>query len=173
MIGTVRRKPGGKIHEGLLQIGGFTLNCALGRTGITTQKREGDGATPAGRFSLLYGYFRRDRLFTPRSSLTLLPITATDGWCDDSRHPAYNSPVSLPFAGSHEIMMREDRLYDLCIVLDYNISKRARGLGSAIFFHQTSEAFGPTEGCIAIEPDAMRKLLPLLDHHTEFNVLPD
>lgn len=173
MILTVKRKPGGKAHHGLLRVNGSTMDCALGRSGITTQKREGDGATPAGRFPLLYGYYRDDRIFRPKTSLELFKIKADDGWCDDLNHPAYNSHVSLPFGASHEIMMRNDRLYDVCLVLDYNISTCAKGMGSAIFFHQTSEAFGPTEGCIAIEPDAMRKLLPWLNEATEVVVLND
>ena len=85
------------------------FECSLGKTGITTGKREGDGATPAGNFEILFGYFRADRMPTPNCEVALSPIDASDGWCDDPVHPAYNRPIRLPFNASHEKMMREDR----------------------------------------------------------------
>ncbi len=59
-------------------------------------------------------------------------------------------------------MLRGDRLYDVCLVLDWNFSRRARNRGSAIFIHLTRKDGGPTQGCIALAPGRMRKLLPLL-----------
>lgn len=171
MITVSRRPISGKPWLGLLGFDGKTYPCALGRSGITTRKREGDGATPAGCFRLLYGFFRKDRLLLPPSPLPMVPIEALDGWCDEPTHPAYNCPVSLPFTASHEKMMRDDRLYDVCIVLDYNIDPRQRGKGSAIFFHLTRSDMGPTEGCVAIDPDVMRKLLPSFGTNTLMQVI--
>ena len=59
-------------------------------------------------------------------------------------------------------MRREDRLYDLVIVTDHNRIPRVRGAGSAIFFHIAREGFTPTQGCVAIAPEAMRRLAPRL-----------
>lgn len=167
---TIRRKPGGKNHHGLLNYGNRTIFCCLGRSGITTMKREGDGATPNGKFRLLYGFFRKDRIRLPKSSLDFEQIRSSDGWCDSPANPNYNQHVTLPFINSHEVMTRKDRLYDICIVLDYNISPRVRNLGSAIFFHLTSNTQSPTEGCIAIEPNEMLRLLPELTPETEMLV---
>ena len=163
-------KPGTNPHEGLIDTPLGICDCSLGRAGITTQKREGDGATPAGTFNLLFGYFRRDRLMRPRTALTMQEIDLMDGWCDTSNHPAYNTPVKRPFTASHEAMWRDDRLYDVCIVLDYNLTQRARGKGSAIFFHLTSKDRRPTEGCVAIDPDIMTKLLPFMTKHTVMEI---
>ena len=162
MLLEVTRRPGSNPHHGLLRAGGFELSCILGKTGITCFKREGDGATPSGAFRLLYGYFRDDRLAVPRTSLPMVRIDQDDGWCDAAFHARYNQPVKLPFSASHEQMMRNDHLYDICIVLDYNIHPQIKGRGSAIFFHLTRPNFGPTEGCIAIERDVMLRLLPHL-----------
>jgi L,D-peptidoglycan transpeptidase YkuD (ErfK/YbiS/YcfS/YnhG family) len=163
----VNKRPDGEIHHGLLTYNDTTINCCLGRSGITAQKKEGDGATPTGKFRLLYGFFRKDRLKKPKSSLQFIQIKANDGWCDSPDDPKYNSLVKLPFDQSHEIMTRDDRLYDVCIVLDYNIDPCVSGMGSAIFFHQTSPELKPTEGCVAIDPKDMQFLLPLLSDETE------
>ena len=47
----------------------------------------------------------------------------------------------MPYAASHERMLRADDLYDACIVLDWNIGPRRRGRGSAIFFHLARPGF--------------------------------
>lgn len=167
----VRRKPGGLPHQGILGSGDNVYPCSLGRSGITARKREGDGATPAGRFRLLYGFYRHERLGVINSSLPLNILTEQMGWCDGPQDPCYNSLVQLPFNGSHEIMKRDDRLYDVCIVLDYNIMPRARGKGSAIFFHLTRPDNGPTEGCVAIDPLLMQKFLPVLSDKSIMTVL--
>lgn len=168
----VKKRPSGKIHHGLLTFNDTTINCCLGRSGIATQKKEGDGTTPTGKFRLLYGFFRKDRLEKPESSLPFSQLDIDDGWCDSSDSPKYNSLVKLPFAQSHEVMTREDRLYDICIILDYNIDPCVSGLGSAIFFHQTSSELRPTEGCVAIDPKDMQLLLPLLSDETEMIIQP-
>ncbi|MEM9277538.1 MAG: L,D-transpeptidase family protein, partial [Pseudomonadota bacterium] len=109
-----------------------------------------------------------DRIIKPQTGIAMKQILENDGWCDDDQSANYNRPVKLPYKGSHEKMARTDRLYDVCIVLDYNIKPVKRGKGSAIFFHQTSKTLDPTAGCIAINPDDMRRMLPYL---TEKSVL--
>jgi len=145
--------------KGILRLGQITVPCALGRSGIVTRKREGDGATPAGRFGLLHVYYRPDRGLPPATSLPSAPISPASGWCDDPRHPRYNRPVDLPFDASHEKMWRDDRLYDIVVVLDCNISPAIPGRGSAIFFHIAREDYRPTEGCVAVAPEHMRLIL--------------
>ncbi|NBN65526.1 L,D-transpeptidase family protein [Pannonibacter tanglangensis] len=157
----VRARPGTR-SRGLLSFGSFLLPCALGRGGITRRKREGDGATPAGRFEVLDVYFRADRGRRPVTALPVSALRPADGWCDDPAHPRYNRPVTLPFAASHEEMWRQDRLYDIVVVLDCNLRPAVRGRGSAIFFHIAREDWRPTLGCVAIRPDHMRRLLARL-----------
>lgn len=158
----VRHRPGAAPHLGLLTLGGQTVPCALGRTGLTRFKREGDGATPIGRFELLYGHWRTDRTLPPGGPLDLTPIRPDDGWCDDVTDGRYNRPVRRPFAGSHEAMQRDDDLYDVVIVLDANVRRRSIGRGSAIFFHLARDGYEPTAGCVALAPADMRRVLARL-----------
>ena len=39
--------------RGVVRLGGLAFPCALGRSGRSVRKREGDGATPVGRWRLL------------------------------------------------------------------------------------------------------------------------
>ena len=161
----VRQHPG-KPSRGILQWAGRTFFCALGRGGIHAIKREGDGATPLKSMRLLHGYFRAGRVKAPSSPLPFRPIRADDGWCDAPGDRNYNRPVRRPYPASSETMLRPDRLYDCVVVLDYNIRPRRRGMGSAIFLHIAREGFLPTEGCVAVSPRVMARLLPHLSRRT-------
>lgn len=157
----VQRKPDDPAR-GLLRAGGRTLKCALGRTGPGAFKREGDGHTPAQALMRpLWGFWRADKVAKPQSLVPFAPIGDTDGWCDASGNANYNAPVRLPFAFSHEVMKRSDDLYDIGLVLDWNMLEigRAQGRGSAIFMHLARPGYKPTEGCIALSRTDMVWLL--------------
>jgi L,D-peptidoglycan transpeptidase YkuD (ErfK/YbiS/YcfS/YnhG family) len=157
----VTRHP--RLHDrALVGAGGVVFPAMIGRSGKSVFKREGDGATPVASMRLLHGYYRSDRIRLPQTRLPLEPIRADLGWCDAPDHPSYNRPVRLPFDHSHELLMRDDGLYDVCLVLDWNIRARRRQGGSAIFFHLADPAHGPTEGCLAISRKNMLRLLPSL-----------
>ncbi len=153
-------------RQGLLRAGGLTFRCALGRGGVSHAKREGDGATPAGRFRLRRLWLRPDSKLPRLSALPLRLTRPDDGWCDDSGHHRYNRPVPLPFPASHERMWRDDSLYDAVIEIGWNDRPAIRGRGSAIFFHLARPGFTPTEGCVAVDRKAMRRLLPLIGPRT-------
>ncbi len=138
------------------------MACALGPAGIVRRKREGDGGTPAGVFPLLWGYFRPDRPRPQAGGAPLRAMRPDTGWCEAPESPRYNRPVRLPAKDCTDRMWREDRLYDLCYVLDQNFTRRAKGAGSAIFFHIARAGLTPTAGCVAISLQDMRKLAPLL-----------
>ncbi|WP_209010921.1 L,D-transpeptidase [Labrenzia sp. PHM005] len=145
--------------KGVLRCGPITVPCALGRSGVIGRKREGDGATPLGSFEVLHVYYRGDRGPRPQTSLPVETLKPGMGWCDDPCHRRYNRPVDLPFAASHEKMWRDDRLYDIVVVLDCNMYPPVKGQGSAIFFHIAREDYRPTEGCVAVYPQHMRLIL--------------
>jgi len=126
------------------------MRCAVGRSGFSANKREGDGATPVGEFPVREVFYRADRIAKPPTTLPCRPLAKADGWCDDPADPRYNRPVALPYAASHEEMMRSDGLYDLVVVLGYNDDPVIAGLGSAIFLHVAAPDFSPTEGCVAL-----------------------
>jgi len=89
-------------------------------------------------------------------------IRRDDGWIDAAGDGRYNRPARLPCPVSHEVMTRDDRLYDRVVILDWNISRRSLGRGSAIFLHQTRPDGDPTAGCVAVEPRDMKLLLDRL-----------
>ena len=133
--------------------------CALGRNGVRKDKREEDGATPAGRFPLREVYFRADRVAAPSTGLPASPISLDLGWCDDPADAAYNKPVRLPYAARHERLWRDDALYDLLAVIGYNDDPVEPGRGSAIFLHVARPDFAPTEGCVAMRLADLSELL--------------
>ena len=167
----VRRKPGRFRHQGIMNAGNQSFDCVLGRGGIGVNKMEGDGKTPIGHFPLLYGFYRKDHVHSPSTKLLMRAIRPSDGWCDASEHPNYNGLIKRPFKASHEAMSRTDHLYDICLVMDYNIFPRARYRGSAIFFHLASLEGKATEGCIALSLPVMQKLLPRLAKNVAIKVL--
>ena len=167
----MRPRPGDR-SKGLLQAGPLVFPCALGRGGISAAKREGDGATPLAAMRILCGYFRPDHFAAARRTrLAMAPIDADLGWCEVPDDRNYNRPVRLPYPVSHEYMQRPDRLYDACLVLDWNIRPRRRGRGSAIFFHLARPDFTPTQGCVAVSARTMARLLPLLSDRTVVKVV--
>lgn len=135
---------------GELQWANRSYRCALGRGGVRIDKREGDGATPAGRFSLRRVLYRADRLPAPATALPVAPLAPTDGWCDDPADPLYNRPVQLPYTARHERLWRADGLYDIIVVVGHNDAPVVPGLGSAIFMHLASADYRPTHGCVAL-----------------------
>jgi L,D-peptidoglycan transpeptidase YkuD (ErfK/YbiS/YcfS/YnhG family) len=156
--------------RGLLVAGALTVPCALGRGGVTRHKREGDGATPAGRLRFLACHYRPDRVAMPVTRLPATPMRPADGWCDDPADRHYNRPVRLPYPASHEDLWREDGLYDILVVLDWNLINPRPGGGSAIFFHVAAPGMTPTAGCVGVTLPAMRKILALSGPETYFDV---
>lgn len=145
--------------RGWLECGALRLPCALGRAGIRALKREGDGATPRGSFAMRIGYYRADRLRRPATSLAMARLRPDDGWCDSPSDRNYNRHVRHPYPASAEFMWRDDRLYDIVVVLGHNERPRVRGHGSAVFLHLARDGYKPTAGCIAL---SLRNALKLL-----------
>lgn len=152
--------------RGWLRAGSLVLPCGLGRSSIRRDKREGDGASPAGCFPLRRILYRPDRQAKPRSALPSQAITPEDGWCDAPHDPDYNRPVLLPHRASAERLWRADSLYDLIVVIGHNDDPPHPGSGSAIFLHLAARAEdggpAPTEGCVSLFPEAMAALLDRL-----------
>lgn len=164
----------GRRYLAVLRCGPHAFLCAIGRSGISGNKLEGDGATPRGRFALRGVMVRRDRWQGPalrrRAGLRVLGIRRGDGWCDAPGDRNYNRPVRLPYAARTEELWREDGIYDVIVVLGHNDGPRARFRGSAVFWHLARCGLQPTEGCLALERRHMGQVLPLLDSHTRVTI---
>ncbi len=160
-----------KSTRGHVRCGPLVLPCALGRGGITSRKREGDGATPRGVFRLEGGFFRPDLRPRPRTGLPLAATRPDDGWCDATEDRNYNRRIRHPYPASAERLWRKDGLYDVVVVLGYNRRPRVRGAGSAIFLHVAAAGLSPTEGCVALAYRDVLKLLSLARRRTRLIVV--
>jgi len=143
------------IHpQGVAYLQGQEFTCALGRSGVSDHKVEGDGATPSGKFGMRNVLYRADRVAAPKSFLPIAALSSEDGWCDAPDDPDYNRRVILPHRASCESLWRDDHIYDLIVVTRYNEAPAISGKGSAIFIHIARDGYTGTEGCIAFsEPD--------------------
>jgi L,D-peptidoglycan transpeptidase YkuD (ErfK/YbiS/YcfS/YnhG family) len=160
-----------------LRDGSLAAPCSIGRGGVLAaeQKREGDGATPLGRWPLRAVYYRADRITKPKTHVPVTAIEADMGWCDDPTHADYNRLVRLPFAASHELMARDDHVYDLVVVLGHNDAPPVAGMGSAIFWHlkrgdDDPASWLPTAGCIGTTLDVLYRILAECDENSAVTV---
>ncbi|OGX38309.1 MAG: hypothetical protein A3C36_02495 [Omnitrophica WOR_2 bacterium RIFCSPHIGHO2_02_FULL_52_10] len=139
------------------------MSAVLGRNGLAAsgEKREGDGRTPAGIYQIKRAFGYAPRVDT---RLDYRQATANDFWVDDPASAQYNQWVTgAPPAVSHEILRRDDRLYQYAVVIEYNTAPVVPGRGSAIFLHVWRGKGIPTAGCVAVSPKNMQKFLKWLD----------
>lgn len=155
----VSRRPGRR-WQGVLRAGSLTVPVALGRGGVRANKREGDGATPAGRFRALRLWWRADR--SPRPASLRLPsrrIGRSDAWCEDPSDRRYNRSFRRSTKELGDRLWRDDGLYDVFVEIDHNCRPRVAGRGSAVFIHVARPGFTPTAGCIALRRGDLLRLV--------------
>jgi L,D-peptidoglycan transpeptidase YkuD (ErfK/YbiS/YcfS/YnhG family) len=167
----LRRAPGNR-REGRLALAHSVRRAALGRSGVMALKREGDGATPLGRFPVRQVLFRADRRMRPRTQFPVRAIRADDGWCEDPADRSYNRLVKLSPRSRADRLTRGDHLYDLVLVLGHNDRPCVKGRGSAIFVHLARPGYSPTAGCIALSRHDLLMLLSELRRGAAIVVMP-
>ena len=153
-----------------LRIDDFYFKCCIGKNGLSKRKREGDYKTPIGTFKIEELYFRKDRIRKPKTSLKVIEINQSMGWCDDIKHPSkYNRLIQVNNKVKHEKLLRKDNKYDLLIPIRYNRKNPKVGLGSCIFIHLTKD-YKPTAGCIALKRKDFLIMLRLIDKNTKIKI---
>ena len=153
-----------------LRIDDFYFKCCIGKNGLSKRKREGDYKTPIGTFKIEELYFRKDRIRKPKTSLKVIEINQSMGWCDDIKHPSkYNRLIKVNNKVKHEKLLRKDNKYDLLIQIRYNRKNPKVGLGSCIFIHLTKD-YKPTAGCIALKRKDFLIMLRLIDKNTKIKI---
>ena len=167
----VRTRPGSRTR-GILLAGPIAIPVALGRTGIRANKREGDGATPRGRFRPVRLWWRADRHPRPPTLLPARRITPDLAWCEDAADRRYNRPFRRSAGEGGDRLWREDHLYDLVIEIDHNARPRVANRGSAVFLHLTRPNWSPTAGCVAFHRSDLRRLLGALGRATRITIEP-
>jgi len=119
-------------------------------------KREGDGRSPAGIFTIGERYDRAD---------------AADTYCvDDASSSHYNAIVTLE-PGDEPTWSSAERMadYRVAVVVTHNPG-RVPGRGSCIFLHESAR---PTAGCTALSRRDLDRLLTLLAPGARVVQLPE
>ena len=145
--------------SGYLKYKNLKFRCSFGKGGIGKKRKEGDNITPKGIYRIVNVYYRQDRIKKILSKLKLAKIKKNMGWCDDPDSKNYNQLIKVPVKYSHEKLFRSDNIYDLIIVLNYNMTPVIRNKGSAIFIHIAKKNYNKTVGCIALKKTHLVKLI--------------
>ena len=159
------------IKNKFLNYSNYKVKCAIGKRGISSFKKEGDLTTPRGKFKIKGLYYRKDRIKRLKTKLKKIPITKNMGWCDDPKSKQYNKLIRLPFSQSREKLYRRDNIYDLILILNYNMDPVKKNKGSAIFIHVAKKKMTPTKGCLAIKKIDLLKLLKLIEKKTLVKII--
>jgi L,D-peptidoglycan transpeptidase YkuD (ErfK/YbiS/YcfS/YnhG family) len=159
------------IKKQFLYYNNYRIKCAIGKRGIKTKRKEGDFITPKGTFRIKLILYRKDRIKNFKSFVPKLSITKKMGWCDDSKSKKYNRLIKYPFAFSSEKLFRKDNVYDIILVLNYNMNPTKKYKGSAIFIHIAKKKYDATEGCVAIKKVNLLKLIKSLKKNTKIKIL--
>ena len=146
-----------------LIFGKYRVKCALGKRGISIKKREGDNITPRGTYKILNILYRKDRVSNIKTSLKKIEIKRNMGWCDDPRSKKYNKLIRFPFFFKAERLHKRKNIYDIIIILNYNLKPIIKNKGSAIFIHIATQKYQKTKGCIAISKSNIIKLIDFID----------
>ena len=158
------------INKKYLTFKNFKVKCAIGKKGIGLKKIEGDLITPKGSFRVKRVFYRKDRIKYFESKIPKSIIKKNMGWCDDPKSKYYNKLIRFPFSFSFEKLYRKDNIYDLILVLNYNINPIKINKGSAIFIHIAKKNFSSTKGCVAIRKFELIKLIKYLNKNSKVNI---
>ena len=145
--------------SGYLKYQDLKFKCALGKHGINKKKKEGDKITPKGTYKIVNIYYRKDRIKKISSKLKLIKIKKNMGWCDDPDNKNYNQLIKIPSKYSYENLYRKDNIYDLILILNYNMNPIVKNEGSAIFIHVAKKNYKKTAGCIALKKKDLKQLI--------------
>src|SRR6056300_1683693 len=122
--------------------------CALGKKGITKNKREGDQKTPSGTFSLGKVFYRKDRTKNIKTKIKKYIIKK-----------------------NKKKLFRKDNLYDIIIVINYNTRPIVKNKGSAIFIHLAKKNYSETMGCIGLKKNDLLEVLKTISKKTKIKIV--
>ncbi len=157
------------INKNYLTYNKLKFKCAIGKKGISYKKKEGDLITPKGQFKIKYILYRNDRVKIS-TKLKKKVIKKNMGWCDDPKSKQYNKLVKFPFIFSHEKLYKKENIYDIILVLDYNMNPIKKNKGSAIFIHVAKDNFKKTSGCVAIKKTNLIKLIKEINPNSKVKI---
>ena len=154
------------INQKYLTYNNYKAKCVVGKRGIGNKRKEGDLITPKGKYKIKYILYRKDRINKLQSKIKKIAIRRNMGWCNDPKSKKYNKLIRLPSEYNHEKLYRKENIYDIILVLNYNMRPIIKNKGSAIFIHVAKKKFKKTEGCIALNKTLLLKFLKKLKKNT-------
>ena len=154
------------INKKYLTFNNYKVKCSIGKRGIGKKKKEGDLITPKGKYKIKYILYRKDRVKI-QTKIKKIIITRKMGWCDDPNSKQYNKLIKLPTAYKHEKLYKKENIYDIIMVLNYNMNPTVKNRGSAIFIHVAKKNYRKTEGCVALKKIHLLKVLKELKKNTQ------
>ena len=131
---------------------GGAWTARLGVNGLKDRRREGDGTTPTGVYSIgpvMYGSAPN-----PGVRYRYRKVACGDWWVEDPASTAYNSFQHVPcgrrppFRTNHPGMWQDPVAYRHLAVIEFNMRPVVAGRGSGIFLHVSKGR--PTAGCISL-----------------------
>ena len=157
------------INSKYLTYNNYKVKCAIGKRGIGDKKKEGDLITPSGQFKVKYILYRKDRVkFSTKQKKKI--IKKNMGWCNDPESKEYNKSVKLPSSFNHEKLYKKENIYDIILVINYNMNPIKRNKGSAIFIHIAKKNYKKTEGCVAIKKRELLKIVKKIKPNTKIKI---
>ena len=159
------------INNKFISYNNYKAKCAVGKRGISIKKKEGDLITPKGTFKIKEIFYRKDRVQNLITRLKKTVIRKNMGWCDDPKSNKYNKLINFPFKYSAEKLYRRENIYDIILVLNFNMNPVKKNKGSAIFIHVAKKDFQPTQGCIALNKFELIKLVKSIKINTVVKII--
>ena len=147
------------------------FRCSFGKNGIGIKKKEGDGITPRGIFKLTKIFYREDKVKNIKTRINKFKIKKNMGWCDDPKSKFYNKLIKLPSKLGHEKLYRKDNIYNIVIVLNYNMDPIIKNKGSAIFIHVAKKNYKETQGCIGLKQEELIKLIQIVKRNQKIRII--
>ena len=148
----------------------YKAKCAIGKRGIGYKKKEGDLITPVGKYKIKFILYRKDRVKKIQSKIKKIEIKKNIGWCNDPLSKNYNKIIKLPSSHSYEKLYKKENIYDIILVLNYNMNPTLKNKGSAIFIHVAKRNYKKTEGCVAIDKRSLIKITKELKKNTQVKI---
>jgi len=158
------------INKKYLIINNYKAKCAIGKRGIGYKRKEGDLITPKGEYKIKYILYRKDRVKKIQSKIKKIIIKKNMGWCDDPKSNQYNRLIKLPYSYKYETLYKKENVYDIMLVLNYNMNPTIKDKGSAIFIHVATKDYKKTEGCIALKKNHLLKIVKELKKNTKVKI---
>ena len=159
------------INKNYLTYNKLKVKCAIGEKGIGYKRKEGDFLTPQGKYKIKYILYRKDRVKKIKTNIKKIEIKKNMGWCNDPKSKDYNKLVKLPFVYSCEKLYKKENIYDLILVLNFNMNPIIKKKGSAIFIHVAKKNYKKTEGCVALKKIHLLKIIKKLKKNTKVNIV--